>query len=264
MCWCSQVVVDAGVADPARLAVGGHSYGAFMAANLLAHAGHLFAAGIARSGAYNRCIRRNKVIWMAADSQDVFLVLRFIQQHLAQNGGQCVDICALQRGCKIVVKLFWCCCGIFVMSQHAASVLPRTLTPFGFQAEERTLWQASDTYAMMSPFQNADKIKKPLLLIHGADDNNTGQTLQSPCASSAFAAIHHVVIAHRGGDALVDLPRPAGAVVRCSLCTCGNWRGVLRRRHLPAAVGALLRRPEGQRRALQTGHPAPRVARLQV
>lgn len=52
--------------------------------------------------------------------------------------------------------------------------LCRTLTPFGFQAEERTLWQAPDTYAMMSPFQNADKIKKPLLLLHGADDNNTG------------------------------------------------------------------------------------------
>jgi predicted esterase len=53
-----QVVVDAGVADPSRIAVGGHSYGAFMAANLLAHAGHLFAAGIARSGAYNRCGRQ--------------------------------------------------------------------------------------------------------------------------------------------------------------------------------------------------------------
>ncbi len=50
----------------------------------------------------------------------------------------------------------------------------RTLTPFGFQAEERTLWQAPLTYAAMSPFQNADLIKKPLLLIHGADDNNTG------------------------------------------------------------------------------------------
>lgn len=50
----------------------------------------------------------------------------------------------------------------------------RTLTPFGFQAEERTLWQAPDTYAAMSPFQNADLIKKPLLLIHGAADNNTG------------------------------------------------------------------------------------------
>ena len=52
---CDQEVVSRGVADPARIACGGHSYGAFMAANLLAHAGHLFACGIARSGAYNRC-----------------------------------------------------------------------------------------------------------------------------------------------------------------------------------------------------------------
>ena len=50
----------------------------------------------------------------------------------------------------------------------------RTLTPFGFQAEERTLWQAPETYALMSPFNQADKIKKPLLLIHGEADNNTG------------------------------------------------------------------------------------------
>ncbi|KAK9835947.1 hypothetical protein WJX81_000393 [Elliptochloris bilobata] len=92
-----------GVVDTARIAVGGHSYGAFMAANLLAHAGGLFACGIARSGAYNR-----------------------------------------------------------------------TLTPFGFQAEERTLWQAPQTYITMSPFMQADKIKQPLLLVHGQDDNNTG------------------------------------------------------------------------------------------
>jgi poly(3-hydroxybutyrate) depolymerase len=63
--------VDAGVADPARIAVGGHSYGAFMAANLLAHAGHLFAAGVARSGAYNRCGRPPNGSRMAADAQDV-------------------------------------------------------------------------------------------------------------------------------------------------------------------------------------------------
>ena len=50
----------------------------------------------------------------------------------------------------------------------------RTLTPFGFQAEERTLWQAPDTYSLMSPFNQADKIKKPLLLIHGEADNNAG------------------------------------------------------------------------------------------
>jgi len=91
-----------GVADPRRVAVGGHSYGAFMTANLLAHT-NLFAAGIARSGAYNR-----------------------------------------------------------------------TLTPFGFQAEERTYWQAPQVYFQMSPFSFADQIKTPLLLIHGDADNNSG------------------------------------------------------------------------------------------
>ncbi|HEX2038026.1 MAG TPA: prolyl oligopeptidase family serine peptidase [Chloroflexota bacterium] len=95
-------VVRRGVADRERIAIGGHSYGAFMTANLLAHS-RLFRAGIARSGAYNR-----------------------------------------------------------------------TLTPFGFQAEDRTLWEAADTYLRMSPFMHADKIKQPLLLIHGAADNNAG------------------------------------------------------------------------------------------
>lgn len=95
-------VVKRGVADRERIAVGGHSYGAFMTANLLAHT-RLFKAGIARSGAYNR-----------------------------------------------------------------------TLTPFGFQAEERNYWQAQDTYSKMSPFNYADKIKDPILFIHGADDNNSG------------------------------------------------------------------------------------------
>jgi len=95
-------VAALGVADPQRVAVGGHSYGAFMTANLLAHT-NLFAAGIARSGAFNR-----------------------------------------------------------------------TLTPFGFQAEERTYWQAPQVYYQMSPFSFADKIKTPLLLIHGDADNNSG------------------------------------------------------------------------------------------
>jgi len=93
---------DLGVVDAKRVAVGGHSYGAFMTANLLAHT-DLFAAGIARSGAYNR-----------------------------------------------------------------------TLTPFGFQGEERTYWQAPDIYNTMSPFMNAHKIKSPILLIHGEADNNSG------------------------------------------------------------------------------------------
>lgn len=96
-------VVQRGVADADRIAVGGHSYGAFMAANLLAHAPDLFACAIARSGAYNR-----------------------------------------------------------------------TLTPFGFQAEERTLWEAPETYNAMSPFMNAHKIKKPILLMHGEEDTNSG------------------------------------------------------------------------------------------
>jgi dipeptidyl aminopeptidase/acylaminoacyl peptidase len=101
-------LVRRGVADRNRIAAGGHSYGAFMTANLLAHT-DLFAAGIARSGAYNR-----------------------------------------------------------------------TLTPFGFQAEERTFWEAPEVYFAMSPFQNADKIDEPILLIHGQADNNSGTfTVQS-------------------------------------------------------------------------------------
>lgn len=102
-------VVRRGVADPNKIAIGGHSYGAFMTANLLAHAPHLFSCGIARSGAYNR-----------------------------------------------------------------------TLTPFGFQNEDRTLWEATSTYVEMSPFMSANKIKKPILLIHGEEDNNSGTlTMQS-------------------------------------------------------------------------------------
>ncbi|CAL4930641.1 unnamed protein product [Urochloa decumbens] len=102
-------VVKRGVAHPDKIAVGGHSYGAFMTANLLAHAPHLFCCGVARSGAYNR-----------------------------------------------------------------------TLTPFGFQNEDRTLWEATSTYVEMSPFMSANKIKKPILLIHGEQDNNSGTlTMQS-------------------------------------------------------------------------------------
>jgi len=110
--YIQQIVMDAkaaiekaaamGVTDPNRVGVGGHSYGGFMTANLLAHS-NLFRAGIARSGAYNR-----------------------------------------------------------------------TLTPFGFQSEERTLWEASETYLDMSPFMYADKLKTPLLLIHGEADDNSG------------------------------------------------------------------------------------------
>ncbi len=95
-------LVEMGVTDPERVGVSGHSYGAFMTANLLSHS-DLFAAGVARSGAFNR-----------------------------------------------------------------------TLTPFGFQFEERTYWQAPEVYNTMSPFMHADKMESPMLLIHGADDNNAG------------------------------------------------------------------------------------------
>jgi dipeptidyl aminopeptidase/acylaminoacyl peptidase len=95
-------ITEMGVGDKNRIAVGGHSYGAFMTANLLAHT-NLFKAGISRSGAYNR-----------------------------------------------------------------------TLTPFGFQNEQRTYWQAPDVYYKMSPFSYADKLKTPILLIHGEADNNSG------------------------------------------------------------------------------------------
>lgn len=94
--------VEMGVTDPDRVGVGGHSYGAFMTANLLAHS-DLFRAGVARSGAYNR-----------------------------------------------------------------------TLTPFGFQSERRTIWEAPDMYMKVSPFMYADKIRRPILLIHGMADDNSG------------------------------------------------------------------------------------------
>ena len=95
-------VVRRGVTDRDRIAIGGHSYGAFMTANLLAHS-DLFRLGLPRSGAYNR-----------------------------------------------------------------------TLTPFGFQSEERTLWEAPEEYFTMSPFMHADKINEPILLVHGEADNNSG------------------------------------------------------------------------------------------
>ena len=95
-------VVEMGVADRDRIGIGGHSYGAFMTANLLAHS-DLFRAGIARSGAYNR-----------------------------------------------------------------------TLTPFGFQSERRTFWEVPEIYGKMSPFYYANKIKAPILMMHGEADDNSG------------------------------------------------------------------------------------------
>ncbi|MGC4130226.1 MAG: prolyl oligopeptidase family serine peptidase [Bergeyella sp.] len=97
-----------GYIDRNKVAVGGHSYGAFMTANLLTHSKD-YACGIARSGAYNR-----------------------------------------------------------------------TLTPFGFQSEQRNYWDVPEVYNTMSPFMNADKMKTPMLLIHGDADNNPGTfTLQT-------------------------------------------------------------------------------------
>lgn len=122
-------VVEMGVADRNRIGIGGHSYGAFMVANLFAHT-DLFAAGIARSGAYNR-----------------------------------------------------------------------TLTPFGFQAEPRTFWEAPEVYSTMSPFNYADKIKTPLLITHGMDDENSGTfPVQSERLYSAIKG-------HGGTVRLVLLPK---------------------------------------------------------
>lgn len=104
--WNADAAIKALAAHPScdatRVGVGGHSYGAFMTANLLCHT-DAFAAGVARSGAYNR-----------------------------------------------------------------------TLTPFGFQNEERTYWEAPEVYQTMSPFANAPKLNEPILMIHGEDDNNQG------------------------------------------------------------------------------------------
>lgn len=103
-----KAVNDLGYINPSKVGVGGHSYGAFMTANLLTYS-NLFACGIARSGAYNR-----------------------------------------------------------------------TLTPFGFQSEQRNYWDVPAIYNEMSPFMNAEKMKTPLLLVHGEADNNPGTfTLQS-------------------------------------------------------------------------------------
>ncbi len=122
-------IVDMGIGDKERVGVGGHSYGAFMTANLLAHS-NLFAAGIARSGAYNR-----------------------------------------------------------------------TLTPFGFQREERTYWEAPELYNYMSPFMHADKVNEPILLIHGEEDNNSGTF---PIQSVRF---FNAVKGHGGTSKLVMLPK---------------------------------------------------------
>jgi dipeptidyl aminopeptidase/acylaminoacyl peptidase len=77
----------------------------------------------------------------------------------------------------------------------------RTLTPFGFQAERRTLWQAPEVYRKVSPFNYADKIKTPILLIHGEADNNSGTfPIQSERLYQAVrgngGTARHVVLPH--------------------------------------------------------------------
>ncbi|MDR1331803.1 MAG: prolyl oligopeptidase family serine peptidase [Tannerella sp.] len=124
----AKAILEAGVGDTSRMAVGGHSYGGFMTANLLTHTA-LFKAGIARSGAYNR-----------------------------------------------------------------------SLTPFGFQAETRTYWEAPEVYHSMSPFDYADRLSGALLLVHGEADNNTGTF---PIQSERFFA---AIKGHGGVSRLVILP----------------------------------------------------------
>lgn len=133
-------VVELGVADRTRVGVAGHSYGAFMTANLLAHS-DLFRAGIARSGAYNR-----------------------------------------------------------------------TLTPFGFQSERRTLWEAPEAYMKVSPLFAADRIEEPILLVHGEDDANSGTyPLQSK-------RLFHALKGNGGTARLVMLPHEShGYVARESV-----------------------------------------------
>jgi dipeptidyl aminopeptidase/acylaminoacyl peptidase len=120
--------VRLGVADPDRIGVTGHSHGALMTANLVAHS-DLFRAGVATSGSYNK-----------------------------------------------------------------------TLTPFGFQNEQRSVWQATDVYLKVSPFFFADKLKTPLLIIHGAEDANPGTTpLQS-------TKLYEAIRGNGGTTRLVILP----------------------------------------------------------
>ncbi|MCX6365701.1 MAG: prolyl oligopeptidase family serine peptidase [Armatimonadetes bacterium] len=137
-------LTERGIADPKRVMVGGHSYGAFMTANLLAYAPGLFRAGIARSGAYNR-----------------------------------------------------------------------TLTPFGFQSERRSYWEAPEIYHKLSPFTHADKIKDPLLLIHGQVDNNPGthtiqserfyQALQAHGATARLALLPHESHSYRARESVLHV-----------------------------------------------------------
>jgi dipeptidyl aminopeptidase/acylaminoacyl peptidase len=137
-------LAERGIADKTRVIVAGHSYGAFMTANLLAHMPGVFRAGIARSGAYNR-----------------------------------------------------------------------TLTPFGFQSERRSYWEAPNIYHNLSPFTYADKIKDPLLLIHGQADNNPGtytiqserffQALQANGATAKLVLLPHESHGYRAKESVLHV-----------------------------------------------------------
>ncbi len=124
----ADIMVDRGITTQDQIAIGGHSYGAFMTANLLTHS-DIFQAGIARSGAYNR-----------------------------------------------------------------------SLTPFGFQSEQRTFWESPDIYFAMSPFMHAHKVNEPILLIHGEADNNSGTF---PVQSKRY---YHALKGHGATAKLVMLP----------------------------------------------------------
>jgi dipeptidyl aminopeptidase/acylaminoacyl peptidase len=135
--------VELGVADGERAAIGGHSYGAFMTANVLAHCDH-YKAGIARSGAYNR-----------------------------------------------------------------------TLTPFGFQSERRTIWEAPETYFTVSPFFHADDIDEPILLVHGEVDDNSGtfpmqsqrlfQAIQGTGGTARLVLLPHESHGYRGRESVLHV-----------------------------------------------------------
>ena len=124
----ADIMVERNITTKDQIAIGGHSYGAFMTANLLTHS-DIFQAGIARSGAYNR-----------------------------------------------------------------------SLTPFGFQSEQRTFWEAPEIYFAMSPFMHAHKMNEPILLIHGDADNNSGTF---PVQSKRY---YHALKGHGATAKLVMLP----------------------------------------------------------
>jgi dipeptidyl aminopeptidase/acylaminoacyl peptidase len=56
----------------------------------------------------------------------------------------------------------------------------KTMQPFGFQSERRSLFEARDVYIQLSPTFFADQVNEPVLVIHGNADSNPGTlTIQS-------------------------------------------------------------------------------------